>query len=348
MAYFCATFMQELINFPSKQVRYLFDSHIDELFAVYTDREIVLVTDANIAKAYPQLFKNKKYIVIEPGEAEKEMPTVAKVIEQLLHLEITRQAVLVGIGGGVVTDLTGFIASVYMRGISFGFVPTSLLAMVDAAIGGKNGVNSGLHKNSIGTITQPDFILFDTSFLKTLPIEEWSNGFAEIIKYALIFDAPLFDELAQNDLGYYLEPGNLNSVMERCVRWKNKTVIEDERERGIRKLLNFGHTIGHAIENQYALPHGKAVAIGMVIAAHISESVAELDSKVSTKLKDVLNKYQLPTAFQLDVAETMKILKSDKKRVKETIDFIILKQIGVAEIHPISLATIERALALWC
>jgi 3-dehydroquinate synthase len=264
----------------------------------------------------------------------------------LLELEATRKTLLVGVGGGVITDIVGFLASVYMRGVPFGFVPTTLLSMVDAAVGGKNGVNVGMNKNILGTITQPKFILYDTRFLDTLPDDEWSNGFAEIIKYGCIFDADLYAELSKNSISYYREDNAaLEALIERCVGLKNKAVIADERENGERKLMNFGHTAAHAIENLYEMPHGKAVAIGMIIASMISAHVTGIDKGVTEDLKKLLSKYHLPVRINIDTKKVMEILRMDKKRRGDMIDFILLERIGKGVIHPLHFDVIEQAIS---
>jgi 3-dehydroquinate synthase len=285
-------------------------------------------------------------LVIPPGENTKDLHTIESLTRQLIEKEATRKTLVIGVGGGVITDITGFLASVYMRGVSFGFIPTSLLGMVDAAIGGKNGVDLGMNKNMIGVIRQPDFILFDSTFLQTLPDDEWSNGFAEIIKYACIFDAELFEELSVKNLTWYRDTGNgaINTVIESCVAWKNKTVVEDEMETGSRKLLNFGHTAAHAIENLYDLPHGKAVGIGMVIACLVSEKEVGLDPAVTARLKNLLGQYHLPVKMQIDATKAMELLKMDKKRVNDTIDYIMLERIGKAVIHSLPIPVIEKTL----
>ena len=189
-------------------------------------------------------------------------------------MEADRKTVLIGVGGGVVTDMTGYVASVYMRGIGFGFIPTSLLAMVDASIGGKNGIDVGVYKNMVGVIRQPSFLFFDTSLLQTLPDKEWKNGFAEIIKHASIKDATMFKQLEQNDVTFYRKKENqLAALVQRNALLKTKVVQQDEFEKGDRKLLNFGHTLGHALENQYELSHGQAISIGMAYASSLSEKI---------------------------------------------------------------------------
>jgi len=341
--------MQQQVTFPSGTVDYLFQSSFEDLWQTYDKEHTVIITNEQIAKIYARLFKGVKLLVIPPGENSKDLYTISSLAKQLLELQATRKTLLIGVGGGVVTDIVGLLASVYMRGVAFGFVPTTLLGMVDAAVGGKNGVNSGMYKNIIGTITQPRFILYDCRFLDTLPDDEWSNGFAEIIKYACIFDAEMFDELSGHNLSYYKDGGDdaLNGLIKKCVDWKNKTVQEDEKETGIRKLLNFGHTAAHAIENLYELPHGKAVGIGMVIACMVSAEVAGLDKNVTEQLKTMLAQYHLPARFKFNAAKAMEILKMDKKRVDDMIDYIVLEKPGHAAIRALPFNTIENALTAY-
>jgi 3-dehydroquinate synthase len=309
------------------------------------DKRVVFVTDTNVFAIYKSLLGDVPAIVVPAGEESKDIATIEHIIRQLIELEADRQTCLVGLGGGVVTDIAGFVAAIYMRGISFGFVPTTLLGMVDASVGGKNGVNSGVYKNMVGTIRQPGFILFDEEFLTTLPELEWSNGFAEIIKYGCIFDTFLFEELSDHDLQYYISNGEaLQGVIQKCVDWKNKTVVEDEKELGIRKLLNFGHTAGHAIEKSQGLPHGAAVGVGMLVATIVSEMTTELNPEVRPLLRRLLSRYQLPIELTLDTEQIMAIMKMDKKRKNDTIDFIVLDKPGGARIKNIPLEVIYEAL----
>ncbi len=340
------------IAFPSGVVDYMFlpkdglkKSSFEELAVSYDKQHIVIITNDHIASLYEPLFKGYKTLVVPASESAKDLHTIGTLCRQLLELEAGRNTLLIGVGGGVVTDITGFVASVYMRGIAFGFVPTTMLGMVDAAIGGKNGVNLGLNKNLIGTITQPNFILYDIGLLQTLPNVEWSNGFAEIIKCACIFDAHLFDELAAQNISFYKHDDHaLLALIEKAVAWKNNTVIADEKETGVRKLLNFGHTAAHAIENMYELPHGKAVAIGMVIASMVSEEVAGLSSADTERLKKLLQQYHLPVSLSINAAKAMEILRMDKKRKDDLIDYIVLERIGHGAIRSLRFDVVEKAL----
>lgn len=337
--------MQYSLTYPTGIVHYLFGEQLSSLAARYKPGECIVITDEHISSLYASLLAPYKTIILPPGEDQKNWQTIEHIAQQLIDAEAHRKTMLIGIGGGVVTDITGFVASVYMRGIPFGFVPTSLLGMVDAAVGGKNGVSLGLHKNILGTINQPQFLLFDASLLKTLPDGEWSNGFAEIIKYACLFDAPLFEELKENDIHHYQHNQQaLEELIARCVAWKNKTVLADEKESGPRKLLNLGHTAGHALENLYHLLHGHAVAIGMVIACLISEQVCGLDTSVRHELSALLKKYKLPVTINFDIEKVLTLLKMDKKRNTDTVDYVLLNSIGNAIVKPLPFEVINDVL----
>src|SRR5690349_5900495 len=190
-------------TFSGKKTNYYFNAEFSLLDQLVDPAKSVIVTDENIFNAHWRKLKGWKTIVLQPGEENKIQSTVDSIIQQLIDLGADRKSFLIGVGGGVVTDITGYAAAIYMRGIRFGFVPVSVLAMVDASIGGKNGIDVGPYKNLAGTIRQPEFLLYDSTFLKTLPNGEWVNGFAEIIKHACIKDAKLFKELEENSLRHY-------------------------------------------------------------------------------------------------------------------------------------------------
>ena len=325
---------KKAIRFSSSTVRFYFDGALSQLDAITDRSQTVVITDEHVHDAHPKRFRNFNTIVLKAGEQYKVQATVDSVIEQLIDMQVDRRFTLVGVGGGVITDLTGYIASVYMRGIAFGFVPTSLLALVDASIGGKNGIDVGAYKNMVGVIRQPSFILHDPLLLKSLPENEWRNGFAEIIKHAAIKDAALFRELEGQELKRYQKNRALASALiRRNALLKAKVVQEDEFEQGNRKLLNFGHTLGHALENQYALAHGEAVAIGMSYAARLSEKLKRF--KDAARVTALLERYGLPTFAEFDKDKALGVLRMDKKKQKDSINFILLERIGKAIIQPI-------------
>jgi 3-dehydroquinate synthase len=259
----------------------------------------------------------------------------------LIEMEADRKTVLVGVGGGVITDITGYVASIYMRGLRFGFVPTSLLGLVDASIGGKNGIDVGVYKNMVGVIRQPEFILHDMTFLNTLPQQEWVNGFAEIIKHACVRDSTMFKQLDQNSLKTYQDgKGAISELVQHNTILKTKVVQKDEFEKGERRLLNFGHTLGHALENQYELLHGQAIAIGMTYACHISERLNRF--KQTGDVVRVLEKYGLPTYASFDKQKVFNVLKMDKKRVRKEMNYVLLEKIGKAAVRPVPLKQLEK------
>lgn len=301
----------------------------------------VLVTDENIFQAHTRRFRGWNTIVLKPGENFKVQATADAMIEQLIEMEADRTTTLVGVGGGVITDLTGYVASIYLRGIRFGFIPTTLLGMVDASIGGKNGIDVGQHKNMVGLIRQPDFILHDTLFLRSLPQAEWENGFAEVIKHACIRDASMFAELEKNTLKHYRRSQKaVCELARRNALLKARLVKRDEFEKGERRMLNFGHTLGHALEMQYELSHGQAVSIGMSAACRISRLLTGFRN--TARVTDLLARYNLPVDADFDRGKVFRLMKMDKKRERRELHYILLERIGKAVIRPIPLDQVEQ------
>jgi 3-dehydroquinate synthase len=262
----------------------------------------------------------------------------------LIEQEADRKTTLIGVGGGVITDITGYVASVHMRGIPFGFIPTSILAMVDASIGGKNGIDVGVYKNMVGVIRQPKFILHDLVFLNSLPQTEWENGFAEIIKHACIKDGAMFREL--EGASYKKYQGRKKSICELIQRnaiIKSKVVQADEFEKGERRLLNFGHTLGHALENQYELSHGQAISIGMTYASHVSERLTRFQE--AERVVRLLDKYNLPTYAEFDKQKVFDVMKMDKKRERKEMNYILLEKIGKGVVKSVHLDELERMIS---
>ena len=330
-------------RFSGKPTTWYLDADLSYLGKLVDRDHTVLITDEHIFARQQKKFGGWNTIVIHAGESFKVQATVDSIITQLIEMGADRQTTLIGVGGGVVTDITGYTASVYMRGLPFGFVPSSVLAMVDAAIGGKNGIDVGVYKNMVGTIRQPDFLLYDYSLLKTLPKEEWINGFAEIIKHAAIRDAVLFRELEKNKLGVYQkDKAALARLIRRNVAIKSAIVGKDEFEHGERRLLNFGHTLGHAIENLYELSHGQAVSIGMVAACMISEEITGF--RETDRVMAVLKRYGLPTLAEFDTREVLNVLRKDKKKVKETMNYVLLKKLGQGVVKAMPMTELEKLL----
>lgn len=331
-------------KFSNSSVDYYFAGGNSYLKKIVDKDNTIVITDENVYNAHIKRFNNWNVIVLKPGEDYKKQETVDTIVEQLIIMKADRKTTLIGVGGGVITDITGYAASIYMRGVSFGFVPTSLLAMVDASIGGKNGVDVGLYKNMVGTIRQPSFILYDMIFLNTLPQQEWENGFAEIIKHACIKDAAMFTELENNSIKKY--QGRKKSICELVQRnavLKTKVVQRDEFEKGERKLLNFGHTLGHALENQYELSHGQAISIGMTYASLISEKL--FGFKEANRVTNLLLRYDLPTYAEFHQKKVFDVLSMDKKREKDVINYVLLEKIGKGIVKPVSLKQIEKLIS---
>lgn len=328
-------------KFSNSTVDYYLAYGISHLKEITDKKSTVIITDENVYGHHTKRFKGWNTIVLKPGEEFKVQETVDAVIEQLIELEADRKTTLVGVGGGVVTDITGYVGSVYMRGIPFGFIPTSILAMVDASIGGKNGIDVGVYKNMVGVIRQPRFILHDMVFLNTLPQNEWENGFAEIIKHACIKDAAMFKELEAGSYKKYQgRKTSLCELIQRNAIIKSKVVQADEFEKGERRLLNFGHTLGHALENQYELLHGQAISIGMTYASHIAEKLTGF--KEAERVIKVLEKYNLPTHAAFDKKKVFDVLKMDKKRERKEMNYVLLEKIGRGVVRSIPLSQLEE------
>lgn len=336
------------IAFSTATTSFYFDASFDHLEKLVSRDNTFIITDENIFSKNQRKFRGWSTIVVKPGEEHKTQHSVDNIIGQLVQAGANRKSCIVGVGGGIITDMAGYVAGIYMRGVQFGFVPTSILAMVDASIGGKNGVDVGVYKNMVGLIRQPSFLLYDYSLLKSLPKEEWVNGFAEIIKHACIKDAAMFKLLEQHKLSdFQKDKVLLNKLIQRNALLKSKVVQQDEFEQGDRKLLNFGHTLGHAIENTYKLPHGHAVTIGMVIAAYISRDMLGL--KDADKIAFLIVKYGLTAFFKFNADKALEMMKSDKKATKKDIQYVLLEKIGKGIVKPLTIeqiAPVVQQLAL--
>ncbi len=306
-----------------------FPAAIDSISREIGGRQLVIITDSNVSELFLAGSSFENVIVIGPGESNKTLDTVIDIYSELMEMEIGRDAVLVGMGGGVVCDIAGFVGSTYKRGMKFGFIPTTLLAQADAAIGGKNGVNHNGVKNVIGLVRQPDFIIFDFNLLDTLPERELTSGFAEVIKTALIGSAELFD-LLESD---FVKPLSLDKnimagIIGSCVEIKAGITSQDETDTGKRQVLNFGHTIGHAIEAISDLSHGQAISIGMVHALELSRQHCGLTEPAIARIKKLLMKFQLPTEYKSDTNKIIGKLIHDKKINDDIVNFILLEDIG--------------------
>ncbi len=302
----------------------------------------VIVTDPTVHSLHGLHFPSWPVVEMGVGEEAKTLETVESVYDAFLKLGLDRASMIVAIGGGIVCDVAGFAASTYLRGLPFGFVPTTLLAQVDASVGGKNGVNLHGYKNLVGTFTQPAFVLCDPGLLATLSPEEVRNGFAEVIKQAAIGDNALFSFLETGrEEALSLDPAAIDRIVYDCLNVKTAIVSRDELETGERRKLNFGHTLGHAVEKVHGLKHGEAVSIGMVAAARLSVKMGLLTTDAAGRLEALLKAFGLPVATDLDRGLVYDALKKDKKRVREEILFVLLDSMGSARVAPVGIEDIE-------
>lgn len=311
--------------------------------------KICLITDSNVEKLYlmdigKQLrdmeYKVFRYI-IPAGEEEKNLNTVSKIYSLLTENNFSRSDCVIALGGGVVTDISGFVASTYLRGLKYISIPTTLLAMVDAAHGGKCGVDLPEGKNLVGAFYQPLQVIVREEFLETLPDNIFSQGMAEVIKYAFIMDLPLYEMLEGNDFSSVRHNGEfLAEMINKCIGDKERVVEEDRLDYGRRHILNFGHTVGHAYEQMsgYKLSHGDAVSLGMLKAAKASVKGGYCDRIVYDKLYEMLSSYGLITESgeKYDYIEVVKRIALDKKHDGDLLSFVILKDIANADLLNLS------------
>ncbi len=303
----------------------------------------IIISDENVTRLYKDQFPAGDIITIGIGERVKTLATIEEIYSQLLSMEADRSTFIVGIGGGIVADITGFTASTYMRGLGFGIVATSLLAQVDASVGGKNGVNFKGYKNMVGVFNQPHFVMADIEMLKTLPAEEVACGLAEIVKHACIADADYFAEIEnQCDAIARLEPAVMHKLVYDSVVIKANVVNQDEREAGERRKLNFGHTLGHALEKTLGLSHGAAVSAGMVLAAKLSVQHGLLEDADLKRIETLLTRLNLPTRIDFNSRNVIEALGKDKKREDDRIKFVLLNNIGQAVIKEISIEDLSQ------
>lgn len=321
----------------------LVGEHLKNLSRYLKTPHPVIITDENVAHQYADQFPPGHVITIGTGEGIKTLDTVTRIYTELLNREADRSCVIVGIGGGIVCDMAGFVASTYMRGVRFGFVASTLLAQVDASVGGKNGVNFGGYKNMVGTFNQPAFVLCDWDMLHSLPETQLQCGFAEIVKHAAIADAEMFQALEQDaQKALALDPLVIERLVYDSLVIKSTFVNQDEKEAGERRKLNFGHTFGHAIEKVTGVPHGQAVSVGMVLAADISHRRGLITAREKDRLCALLEQLNLPTRITFDKDAVLEALGKDKKREKESVHFVLLNGLGRTIITEISLAELRQ------
>ena len=308
-------------------------SELTKLIAQKSYSSIFILVDENtLEHCYPKFITNLatdiriEVIEIEAGEVHKNIETCIGVWNAITELGGDRKSLLITLGGGVITDLGGFVASTYKRGIDFVNIPTTLLSIVDASVGGKTGVDLGVLKNQIGLFSNPEMVLVDTNYLETVTPREIKSGMAEIIKYGVTYDVKLFNEIKVNN------SLNIKDLIHRSIEIKNEVVLQDPKEQNLRKILNFGHTIGHAIESFYLesdtkenLTHGEAIAIGMVCESYISSKLLNFpEDKLNILKETILSIYNRTILDKNDFSGIMDLLKHDKKNVNGQVNFVLL------------------------
>ena len=307
-------------------------------------RRVIVITDSNVDRCHSALISSYEHIIIGLGEQAKNLTTLEKVYTQLMEMGADRSTFLLGIGGGIVTDITGFVGATYMRGVDFGFIPTTLLAMVDASVGGKNGVNIGGFKNMVGTFLQPNFVICDTAKLSTLSDREFAAGVAEIIKAAVIADPKLFELLESADFTTLRSDNELRSrVVEASLKVKIDVVAADERESGLRRVLNLGHTLAHAIEKSTRVcNHGEAVAVGLCCVAAVAERMGKLSAEERLRIESLCARYNLPTELPEPIEKLLKAIRKDKKREGDKLHLILPTAIGAVEDLALGFDEVEK------
>lgn len=323
-----------------------------EINHIYKNKKIAVVTDENVFSLYGKNVQdalercdyNSRFIVVKPGESSKSLETLQNVYTQLIDFNLTRSDLIMALGGGVVGDLTGFAASTYLRGVDYIQVPTTLLSQIDSSIGGKTAVNIEEGKNLIGSFYQPKMVLIDPDVLETLPDKFIKDGLGEVIKYACIKDSEFFRFISDvNNLEQLFD--NLEYIIYTCLNIKRELVENDEFDKGERMLLNFGHTLGHAIEKytKYEYSHGEAVSMGMYYITEKSESLDITEQGSAEKIKNMLInfdiEYKLPN-LNMDMIKNTILL--DKKNISGAINLILLKKIGAPFIESVPIENIDK------
>jgi 3-dehydroquinate synthase len=330
------------IHTTARASRILIGEKLQNLPDYVRGKKCILITDDNILDHYRDQLPDWPVISIGQGEQNKTMATLGEIVEKLVELEADRSHFIVGVGGGIVCDVAGFAASVYMRGLPFGFVSTTLLSQVDASVGGKNGVNFRKYKNMLGVFSQPEFVICDPLMLKTLKKNVFVSGFAEIVKAGAILSESLIGTLEKNaDLALSADPDVMEDIVYRSVRIKADIVETDEREKGERRKLNFGHTFAHAFENMTEVMHGEAVSMGMIVAARLSVALGMLSETEAGRLEKLLVRLQLPVKPAADVEQALAPIRKDKKREGDSLHMVLLKHIGEAVIEKITYQKLE-------
>jgi 3-dehydroquinate synthase len=318
----------------------VFESMETHLKAAGLDGPFLIVSQPRVLKNVRRWVRNTFPTVLIPdGERAKTLSTVSRVLDRMVELKMSRQSTVIAVGGGVVGDVAGFVASIYMRGIPVVQVPTTLLAQVDSSIGGKTGVNHRAGKNLIGTFYQPRLVLSDPLVLEQLPPREYASGLFEALKYGVISDAALFADFEKNMAAFLRrDPVATERLVARCAAIKADVVMKDEKESDLRRILNFGHTVGHGLEaaaRYQGIKHGEAVGYGMIAAARIGHSLAKLGDNDCARIEAAVNSLgKLPSLAGMQSKDVLNALQHDKKVRNGAVHFVLPREIGRVEITP--------------
>jgi len=303
------------------------------------EKHVVIITDRTVKRFYGRQFPKVDTIVIGEGEKIKDLGTVYQICRGLIELGADRESFIVGVGGGIVCDISGLVASTFMRGLRFGFVPTTLLAQVDASLGGKNGVNIDHYKNMFGVIRQPEFVYYDFNVLKTLPEKEMKCGFAEVLKHTILS-------------GWEINRASIKNIVQDSLRTKLSIVEKDVNDYDERRVLNLGHTLGHALEavSKGKVSHGEAVAIGVCFSARFSYSLGLLSKKDLDKVINMVASFGLPTELPKGIkkANIIDAMTKDKKKGRNEIELVLIKGIGKVLLKKVGIKRIEEAVHALC
>jgi 3-dehydroquinate synthase len=331
--------MQEL---NLHQSRILIGEAAENAAQYLPNAQVIVITDANVRRHFGHIFTKFPVIEIGLGEANKTLQTLSHIASELIRLEADRTSFILGVGGGIVCDVAGFAASMFMRGLPFGFVSTTLLSQVDASVGGKNGVNHEGYKNMLGVFAQPRFVICDPHSFDTLPQREFVAGFAEIVKAAMLGNAALFAYLeshAQQALSK--DSQVLERVVYEAVKIKADIVSIDEREQGERRKLNLGHTFGHAIEKHATHVHGEAVSIGLAMASQLSVRLGLMSEAEAQRVATLLTRLGLPTRTDIPHPTLLAAMRKDKKKIGHAIHLVLPVGIGNCEVREVELEGLE-------
>ena len=337
--------MLDTIEITSKSRVYIGDAGA-LLAELLPEKRVIVISDTGVDCLQHGLLAPYDTILVGRGESAKSLAMLDGIYRRLIELGADRSSFILGVGGGVVTDIAGFVASTYMRGVEFGFVTTTLLGAVDASVGGKNGVNVGGYKNMVGTFSQPQFVVCDASLLRTLPDREFRAGLAEVIKSAILGDAELFELLERSSFEALRKDETLlKEVITRCVRVKASVVAQDEREAGCRRILNLGHTVAHAIEKESSkFSHGEAVAIGIYYITRKALEQSVIGAADAERIFTLIERYGFEVALPIERKAMLKAVGGDKKRRGDALHLILPTAIGTVEDREVALDGLENFL----